>query len=386
MKSLKLKTILFLTIGLLPQLLAAELTGVGYAKTSVEAKKEALADLSQAIKSEVRSNFESTTKVSGEKSASNSSSNIKVSSNLPILGADFFELRKTLEFEVEASLYPSKVTKLYVSKLRNIKNEIKAANAELSKSKSNALKLSLYEDVYSLLKEYDRYESVATILGAKLPSRLSITKVKVKNEIKKLSLRIDSLQMAAEILAKRFKQKAIFIYPPLMQNNTAISEFGSHFLAELKGRLNSASELTSAKYLLVGEYVNAKDSLVLNYQLLNASTKEQVSSKTITLKKEAYKHLKIKPKGVDFNALLDSGIAYSSDLRVSLNSNRGSENLLFNAKEEIELFVKLNKMGYLYIVGYTQTPSGKMSYLLELGEGMGDSRFIKFINADDASR
>lgn len=43
-------------------------------------------------------------------------------------------------------------------------------------------------------------------------------------------------------------------------------------------------------------------------------------------------------------------------------------------------------MGYIYLVGYTQTTDGKMSYLLELSEGVGDSKFIKFINADDASR
>jgi len=43
-------------------------------------------------------------------------------------------------------------------------------------------------------------------------------------------------------------------------------------------------------------------------------------------------------------------------------------------------------MGYLYIVGYTQTKERKLSYLLELSEGEGDSRFVKFVNADDASR
>jgi len=43
-------------------------------------------------------------------------------------------------------------------------------------------------------------------------------------------------------------------------------------------------------------------------------------------------------------------------------------------------------MGYIYIVGYTQTEDEKLSYLLELQEGRGDSKFVKFINADDASR
>jgi len=43
-------------------------------------------------------------------------------------------------------------------------------------------------------------------------------------------------------------------------------------------------------------------------------------------------------------------------------------------------------MGYIYIVGYTQTSNGKLSYLLALNEGSGDSQFKMFINADDANR
>ena len=43
-------------------------------------------------------------------------------------------------------------------------------------------------------------------------------------------------------------------------------------------------------------------------------------------------------------------------------------------------------MGYLYVVGYTQTDKQKQSYLLQLQESDGNSKFTKFINADDASR
>jgi len=89
---------------------------------------------------------------------------------------------------------------------------------------------------------------------------------------------------------------------------------------------------------------------------------------------------------ISIESRLEFSFASSSSLKVSLNSNRGSENLLFKDGEDVELFVKLNKMGYFYIVGYTQTKKGKMSYLLELQEGSGNSRFVKFINADDASR
>ncbi len=366
--------------------LNGDISGIGYAQTNKEAKKEALADLSQVIKSEVRSNFESKSSVKGDKGNSSSSSNIKISSNLPILGADFTFIDRMMEVEAKVGLSPSKVNKLYSNKLQNIKKELDSIKSEIYKTSSSSLKLQLYNDAYSLLKEYDRYESVAMILGANLSSRPSITKAKIKLELAKLDSNIDSLKMATTVLAKSFKSKGIYVYPPLMLGNTTVSQFGSIFVKKLKSKLRSVKSPKNASYLLVGEYILTKKMMVLNYELLSKRTNEVVASRTININKKAYKNIQTKPKNIDFDALLNSGVIRSSSLKVSLNSNRGSENLLFNNGEDIELFVKLNKMGYIYIVGYTQTQDGKFSYLLELNEGSGNSRFVKFINADDASR
>lgn len=366
--------------------LSGDISGVGYAQTNKEAKKEALADLSQVIKSEVRSSFESKSSVKGDKGNSSSKSNIKISSNLPILGADFTFIDRMMEVEAKVELSPTKVNQLYSNKLQNIKKELDSIKSEIYKTSSSALKLQLYSDSYSLLKEYDRYESVALILGANLPSRPSITKAKIKLELAKLDSNIDSLKMATAVLAKSFKSKGIYVYPPLMQGNTTVCEFGSVFSKKLKAKINSVRSPKNASYLLVGEYVLTKKMMVLNYELLSKRTNEVVASRTININKKAYKNIQTRPKNIDFDALLNSGVISSSSLKVSLNSNRGSENLLFRDKEDIELFVKLNKMGYLYIVGYTQNNKSKFSYLLELSEGSGDSRFVKFINADDASR
>lgn len=382
MKRDRLKRVVIICAFLYAQLLSADINGIGFAQTNKEAKKEALADLSQVIKSEVRSNFESTTIDDGSKVKSN----IKISSNLPILGADFTFIDRALEVEAKVKLTPAKVNALYAQRLYNLNEEIDSVLNEIKKSKSSSLKLKLYSDIFSLLKEYERYESVAIILDAKTPTRPSITKAQVEAQLAKLDSNIDSVDFAATVLAKSFKQSNIFVYPPLMQNSTTATQFSAVFQKELKSKLKTASIPKTASYLLVGEYTLTKNAMVLNYELLSTKTNEVVSSKTININKKAYANLQTKPKNIDFDALLNSGVVSSSNLKVSLNSNRGSENLLFNNGEDVELFVKLNKMGYLYIVGYTQTKDGKFSYLLELSEGSGDSKFIKFINADDASR
>nr|WP_321267963.1 hypothetical protein [uncultured Sulfurimonas sp.] len=383
MKNIKiiLVFIVFLTLNL-----SADINGVGFAQTNKEAKKEALADLSQVIKSEVRSSFESISSVKANQGSSSSESNIKISSNLPILGAEFTFIDRELEVEAKVKLSPLKVNALYTKKLENLNKEIESLIKEIQKTNLASLKQELYSDVYSLLKEYDRYESVALILDAKLPLRPKITKAKVKMELIKLHSNIDSLKMASQILAESFKEKNIYIYPPLMQNNTTVAEFGSVFIKEFKPMLEYAKNPQDALYLLVGEYILLDNAMILNYELLDKKTNEVLSSKTINIDAKAYKGIQTRPKNIDFDALLNSGVISSSSLKVSLNSNRGSENLLFRDAEDVELFVKLNKMGYFYIVGYTQTQKGTMSYLLELQEGSGSSKFVKFVNADDASK
>jgi len=382
MRKFKIKMIILACGILFPHAINAEISGIGFAQTNQEAKKEALADLAQVIKSEVRSSFESST----TNTSSKAKSNIKISSNLPILGADFTFVDRALEVEASVKLTPQKVNRLYTQKPQNLNTEINALLKEVNNATTSTLKLKLYEAIFSLLNEYDRYESVAVILGAELAQRAPITKAKVQVALEKLNSSIDSLAMAATILAKSFTEEKIFVYPPLLQNNTSVAEFGSLFQKELLSKLKSAKSPKDASFLLVGEYILTKNAMVLHYALLDTKTNEVVRSKTININPHAYKDVVTQSKEVDFDALLNAGVISSSDLKVSLNSNRGSENLLFKNEEEIELFVKLNKMGYLYIVGYTQTKERKLSYLLELSEGEGDSRFVKFVNADDASR
>lgn len=379
---MKLKFLVLVSLLSIFNLANADITGSGFAQTKSEAKKEALADLAGNIKSEVRSKFESHANDTGQ----TSKSDIKVSTNLPILGAKFSFIDSELFVESIAVLSPKNVSKLYINKLQNINAEIDSVLAEIKKAKSSSAKLDLYQDIYSLLNEYARYESVAVILDTSIPTAPSINKSQVKIEIDKLNSNIDTISMASTILAKSFQQSSIFVYAPQLQNYTTISEFGAIFQKSLKANVRASRRLSDAKYILVGNYIKSKKNIVLNYDLLDVLTNEVVNSKTIVINKKAYKDLKTKPKNIDFDALLNAGVINSSDLKVSLKSNRGSDSLLFRANEEVELFIKLNKMGYVYIVGYTQTDDKKFSYLLELNEGHGDSKFKMFINADDANK
>jgi hypothetical protein len=382
---MKIKKIIKVVISftfLLTTSLLSDVSGLGYGDSLKEAKVDALSDMSQVIKSEVRTLY----KTHSTNEYSKSELKSQVSSNLPILGAEFQVVSEAQLKEVKVVLRSEKSTLLYSKKLETLNEEMQTLLKEIKKSHSKSFQLASYEKLFTLTKEYERYKSVAVILNPKKKYKSKITHSKVESEIIKLSSHIDSLELATTLLANMFKQKSIYIYPPHIVNNTTIAPFGSVLLEQLKGKIATTSNLYSAKYILVGEYIVLEKSMILNMQLLDIKTKDIVASKTVLINKVAYQGIVVKPKGVDFNTLLSQGVAVSSSLHVTLTTNKGSENLLFYEGEEIELFVKLNKMSYLYIVGYTQTADTKQSYLLELSEGEGNSRFVKFINADDASK
>jgi len=364
-------------------LYAKTLTGVGYAPNEASAKKEALADLSYIIKSEVRAKAQENLLVSGENIQKNSSSKITVSSNLPLLGVVF--KTNSAKQMATASLSTKEVQKVYTAKLHNLNKEINATQKALEKMDSNSQKLQQYENLLSLLKEFDKYSSVTMLL--EIPTiQPTLTKAYVKAELDKLNTKIDSIEMAAELLAKEFKKNKVYLYPPLLEHTSTATLFSSLMLKQLKSKINTVNNPLDAEYILQGEYTLSPKNMYLNYELLDAKEHKIVASKTLTINAKAYKGVEVTPKNIEFDQLIHQGIVTSGKLHVALNSNKGDQNLLFHEGEDVSLFVKLNKLGYFYIVGYTQTAEGSFSYLLELQEGEGSSKFVKFVNADDASR
>lgn len=364
-----------------------DIVGIGFGRDYKEAKKEALADLSQNISSVVESKFASNVEVAGEDVKKNASSEIVVRSHLPLLGVKIFKEKNANggEIRVRAVLIKEDAIPLYKQKVNLLRKKLRTLDTKAKKTTDKTKRLKIFENLDTLLGEYERYKTVLSVLGVEA-QELKIDRFYVQNELRKLFASIDSIEGAVDILARTFDQSDIFLYPPLLKNSSSVAEFGSVFLNHLGAKLHTTQNLKSAKYLLKGEYVVTKKGMVLQYRLFDPNDNSIVVAKTLTLAPKAYKNLQTKPKNLDFDMLLHSGMVLSNDLRVSLATNKGSSDLLFRNGEEIELLVKLNKMGYFYIVGYTQSGGKKLAYLLELNEGRGDEKFIGFVNADDANR
>jgi hypothetical protein len=380
------RLVFFLFLGCV-LLLSEDFTGTGFGQNIKEAKHEALADLSQSIKAEVRSNFSTSKSQNNNAIDSKAISNIIVSSNLPILGAEFelFDNRDSVEALV--ALSPIKVQKLYTKKLQNLSREIQVFNKKAIQSDKAIVKEELLSKLLELLNEFDRYHSVAIIIGVKEIPKVNITKASVESELLEMRHNLNSLEVAGKYLAEAFKAyNKIYFYPPKVSQSHEITPFAKAFSLHVKPYLHATNKLNRAQYRLIGEYSASKKGLIVSYDLIDSQTHERVHSKTLTLNPKAYSQYRVEAKNISFDKLLHEGIVISSSLKASLATNKGTEELLFTQGEEIELLLKLNKMGYYYLIGYTQTDNAKHAYLLELNEAPGDQRFMGFVNADDANR
>lgn len=370
-------------------LYASEFTGIGFGDTIKEAKQEALADLSQSIKADVLSKFISYKAASKTSANKYATQNIQVTSNLPILGAEYKLFENPGSVQALVTLSPAKAKSLYLQKLNVLLLEIKEQYSKVKRVKGSSQKAQQLGLLMDLLKEYNRYQSVAIVIGIQTNEikRPPVSVVDINSELLALEHNIDSLAMAAVVLAKPFQAyKAIYIYPPKVSNSHEITPFAKAVKLQMRSKLKTVFAPSKADYWLVGEYVEDANGVVLNYALLDVNTHQNSAAATCVVPKKAYGKLRTSANSVDFDLLLNEGVVVSNDFKVSVSTNKGSEDILYNAGEEAELFVKLNKMGYFYVVGYTQTSKRKHSYLLELSEAPGNNKFIQFINADDANR
>ena len=369
-------------------LLASTFKGVGYAPNIKDAKYEALVDLSMSIKAEVESEVQSSIKVEEGVVISSSQQHLKISTKLPIIGAEY-KVKEISIGQVRAEVYLSseKVKSIYKQKLVSINSEITSLMKQLPRSKDNSEKVELYQAILLRLDVFERYESVALILDVKDIVKTTVNRAEVESALFELSQNIDTIGQGVTLLNAPFLQyKNIFIYPPLQVQSHEVTPFSQAIKIRMKSMLNNTSNLSDAKYLLIGEYIESAKGVLLNYKLISKETQEDVISSLVTFQPKAYANLRVKPNSLSFDKLLHDGVVVSSSFKVAIATNKGKEALLFNEGESIEIMVKLNKMGYFYVVGFTEETKKRFAYLLELREAPGDSKFQFFVNADDVNR
>jgi hypothetical protein len=351
------------------------------ATTESQAKREALAALADSILVEVKSEVTSNVKGTGERQDEH---RISSSSDIPLIGVDLKCIPSGGEVQCEARLDSSKSLLIYTRKLEDLRREVGELDARISKIEANSRYPQLVQ-LLTLAEQYDKYRAVAQLLGETQFTPPAKTRSDIQEQLRVLEKLTPTLDLAAQVIAKGLRADALYIYPAAPHGSHEVTAFGRVIRDKLAQQLNPLTSPENASHFLKGEYEQLDNSIHLTYRLLDSSG-NTIETRIAAIAADAYKGVQTKPTTVDFDRLLHEGVVLGNDFKAQLNSNRGSENVLFDEKDEVELFVKVSRPGYFYVVGHVVKKDENFSYLLELSQADRDRRFIRYANADDVNK
>lgn len=356
------------------------LTGEGYDVTREGAKKKALAALSEALQVEVKSETDIS---QSTETGVQASTRVQTLSELPLLGVDFtFSNKSNGDQFCSGMLDSRKVTKLYKEKLSLIATSINSMQKQLKTSTATA-KYQVLSDMLAKLDQYSKYQLVARLIGVKNIPSVSVTVSQVKSQMLSIEAAAPSLDLAAKLLTRDLLDEHLFVYAAMPQDSQQATELSRLLRDKIMSRVRTYEDRKHASHSLKGHYEIHKNSISVTYRLVN-DFGETEATRVVKLAKSAYKGIEYKPKSISFDKLLHNGYLVSNKFHAEINTNRGKSDLLFTKGEDIEIFIRLNHAGYLYIAAHNTTD--KSSYLMDLTDAAGDRKFIKYVNADQANR
>lgn len=358
---------------------AERLSGSGFGETKEDAKKEALADLSQNIKVEVKSEFSSVISQRNQSVDELKTKAIHLKSDLPILGAEFDELVSQKGFLAEAILHFSQV-RLYELELKKIKNLITKNLVNYKNAPTNAGKVTALKTILTNIDQYYKYRIVAQLMNSKKIPEIKTTETEIINRLKRLEKKADTINFGVKVLTRDIKKKRIYIYPPTAERSSEITQFGSALKDHLSKYLTTVESPVKAMYFLSGEYKILKNGIELTCRL-NDKKGDTIKTAMTFFLPSAYKGYQTKPTTLDFEKMLKSGYIVSGDFKVDIKTEKGKRELLYKNGDSMHLFVKMNKPGYFYFIIHNLKDE-KYSYIVNFNEAQSNRKFVYHINGD----
>jgi len=359
---------------------AFNLSGEGYASTREEAKKKAIAALSEALQVEVKSE---TDYMNGTETGVQASTRVQTLSELPLLGVDFSYFNKGNGEQVCTGMLDSvKAGRLYEEKLKLISGSLNSMHKQL-KTSSDTSRYQLLGDMLAKHDQFGKYQLVARLLGVEKIPPVTITASQIKSEMLSIEAAVPNLDLAAKLLTRDLPDEHLYVYSAMPQGSREATELSRLIRDKIMSRVKTYENPKQASQVLKGHYEVHKNSISVTYRLVNGFG-ETEATRVVKLAKSAYKNIGYKTKTVDFNQLLHNGYVVSNKFHAELNTNRGKNDLLFTKGEEVEIFARVNRAGYFYIVAHNTTD--KSSYVMDLSDAKGNRKFVKYVNADQANR
>lgn len=353
-----------------------QVKGVGFGINQEQARNEALADVASQISIYVQATTGITvTEITGKGYNEEYIQKILTQTQLPILGAKLSYKNVKKEVECEAILDAS-VVSLYQNEVKQIHDE---ASSLLKSDDLNDLSRLL-----TLSENYSKYRVILTHFKQKAEDfPISVSEIQKRFENK--AGNISSMNEFSELIKRLFKDETYYVFAPEVSNSKEITPFSASIRQRIITALSTVDSPSNVTFLVTGHYVILEDRIELHIKTIDNQQKV-VQSAAFRFLPSAYEGLRFKPETADMESMMKQGLLLGNELRPELRTSLGKSNLLFYSKEQVELFVKMNKPGYLYIMGHVNNVTGKFSYLIPINGTATNRDFVLFINADDANK
>lgn len=364
---------------------ARTISGTGFGPTLDDAKKEALAELSQNIRVEVKSEFTSVQTQTNKSLDEMKTKSLNLKSDLPILGAKYtLPISSDDGVMVDATLDAS-AKPLYDKELAKITDLIAANLKNSEKPVTNAAKADLYKAILSQIDQYYKMRIVAQFLGCEAIPESPVTAADIQGRLLELEKKADTLDFGATILAGNFLGTTVFIYPPTPAQSNEVTQFGRAVKDHLAAKLKTAATPDKADTFITGTYTVLKNGIELTCHLTD---KNNTTLKTglVFFLPQAYAGYKVEPLALSFEQLIQEGHVVSGDFHVDIKTKKGRQDLLYTQGETMALLVKMNKPGYFYLVSHNFKEDGTYSYIINYTDEPDNRKFVYYVGGDAVNK
>lgn len=383
MKRLMVLLILISMTGV-PNVLAQRISGTGFGKTLEEARHEALAELSQMIRVEVKSEFSRVQTQKNTELDELKTKIIQLKSDLPILGARFSALTSKEGFMVDAVLDDTADT-LYVAEVKKITTLITRNLAALDQTPSRASRVTLFQSILTQIEQYYKLRIVAQFLKCPNLPDCPVTSEDIRIRLAALEEKADTLLFGLNLLARNFKDPRVYIYPPTAEQSSEVTQFGAAVKDHLATLIPTVARPDQAEHVITGSYRLLDTGIELTCHLIDKDN-NTVKTAMVFFLPSAYADYTVKPLSLDFEKLIEAGHVVSGDFRVDIKSEKGKQDLLYTRGDTMKLLVKMNKPGYFYLVSHNLKETASYSYIIHFTDEPDNRRFVYYVGGEAVNK
>lgn len=385
MKPKLLSYILFFLCVHAVQVFAADVSADGYGRTEAEARANAASELSFVIYSDVRSELHAEASDDPASPKQTVTKETDITTAVPIYGADYKTEQDGSQYKCTAVLRAEIGIPVYVKEIQNAADEVNRSYGLIKNEKSSSAK---YTYVMSALASFDnirKLRAALNVLGGESKTYPEVTREQLINMRSDLTFKTDSMARAAELIASELKKDNVYVYYPMYNGSDEVTQFSESFRALLASHMKTVSSIYAADYFLDTQYSVSDKGMHIAATLTDKNGVTLGKSVKI-LEPKAYAQLKVEPESLSFEKLLKMGLAQSSDFSARITTGEGKRAKLYKSGDAVELFVKLNRPGYIFLVGHVDKAGERFSYIVDFYSTNGDRKFIRYIGADEVNR